>query len=166
MKISIIAAMGKNRVIGKDNQLMWRLPQELQYFKQTTMGHHLVMGRKTFQAYPKALPGRTSIIVTRQEFFDVPSGCLIKHSLEDAFAYAKTQGEQECFIIGGAEIYTQTIDSVDHIYLTYVDFCEEGHAYFPQFDEARFHVETLKTQTKDELNPYAWIAKRFDRAQT
>lgn len=163
MRTSIIAAMGKNRVIGKNNKLMWRLPQELAYFKETTMGHHLIMGRKTFESYPKVLPGRTSIIVTRNEKFEVPLSCLRAASIEDALSLARYEEEQEAFIIGGAQIYAQTIEEADRLYITYVDFEEEGDAYFPEFDEGAYTLVREKTVEKDEKNPYAWTAKVLDK---
>jgi len=163
MKSSIIAAMGKNRVIGKDNKLMWRLPDELAYFKQTTMGHHLIMGRKTFESYPKVLPGRTSIILTGKKSFNVPETCFVKPSLQEAFAFAKGRDEKHCFVIGGAQVYAQIIREIETIYLTYIDFEEDGDAYFPEFDENDFHVSIVKEQVKNKRNPYPWTAKRFDR---
>lgn len=163
MKISIIAAMGKNRVIGKDNQLMWSLPQELQYFKKTTMGHHLIMGRKTFESYPKVLPGRVSIVVTSNPQLKLPLEIIRAASIEDALSLAQYEGEEEVFIIGGANVYAQTIDQADRLYLTVVDFEEEGDAYFPEFDEAAFQEVSQTHVAKDDKNPYAWTAFVFDR---
>ena len=130
MIISLIAAMGKNHVIGKDNQMMWHLPKEYKYFKDTTIGHCIVMGRKNLQAQNRALPGRTNIVVTRQKGFQFKD-CIIVNSLEEAINIAKDKKESELFIIGGGEIYEQSIPLADRIYLTVVDYNEDGDVYFP-----------------------------------
>ncbi|MCB1197788.1 MAG: dihydrofolate reductase [Deltaproteobacteria bacterium] len=163
MITSMIAAMGKNRVIGKNNQLMWHLPEEMQYFKDTTLGHHIIMGRKTFDAHPKALPGRTSVIITRDPHYVTPPKCIVKDSIASALNLAQENGETEAFIIGGAQIYAQTIDMVDRIYLTYVDFAEEGDTYFPTFDASLFDEQTIRSQDVNKTNPHAWVAKLYIR---
>lgn len=163
---SIIAAMGDNRVIGKNNDLLWRLKDELQYFKKTTMGHHLIVGRKTFESYPKTLPGRTQIILTRQANYPTPEDCYTQPSLEEAFEFAKQRGEDEVFIIGGEEIYNQSIASADRMYLTYVDFQGDADAHFPEFDSSRFEEETIMSKDADERNPYKWVAKLYTKKQS
>jgi dihydrofolate reductase len=162
MIVSAIAAMGKNRVIGKNNDLLWRLPLEFQYFKKTTMGHHLIMGRKTFESIPNVLPGRTTIVVTRQKDFEA-KGAHVSHSLEEAIQWARVRGETECFIAGGAQIYQQALALIDKLYITEVDYAQEGDAYFPTFDDQPWQLiqETICEQS--DKNPYAWTAKIFER---
>ncbi len=153
MLISIIAAMGRNRAIGYKNTLPWRLPTDLQRFKQLTLGHHMIMGRKTFESIGRPLPGRTSIIITRQKDFQV-EGCLIAHSLDAAIELARASGEPEAFIIGGAEIYAQALSKADRMYLTLVEAAPEADAFFPAFDEILWTRVEEETVTADEKNQY------------
>lgn len=153
MLISIIAAMGRNRAIGYQNTLPWRLPTDLQRFKQLTLGHHMIMGRKTFESIGRPLPGRTSIIITRQKDFQA-EGCFIAHSLDAAIALAKSRGEQEAFVIGGAEIYAQALSKADRMYLTLVEAAPEADAFFPLFDEILWTRVEEEAVTADEKNQY------------
>lgn len=162
MIISLIAAMGKNRVIGKNNKMMWRLPHEWQYFKKTTLNHCIITGRKNFLAQGRPLPDRTNIVVTRDEAFKA-EGCVVKHSIEDAISYAREQGETELFICGGGEIYKQTIDMADKVYLTVVDFEEDGEVFFPEFDESKFVKEKVLNMPKQEDNSLAWEAYLYTK---
>ena len=129
MLISIIVAVAKNGVIGKDNQLLWRLPDDLKRFKQLTLGHPMIMGRKTFESIGKPLPGRTSIIITNQKDFSV-EGILVAHSLDEALNIARGLEEKEAFIIGGGEIYKQALPLTDHLYVTEVDLVIDGDTFF------------------------------------
>lgn len=162
MIISMIAAMGKNRVIGKGNKMMWHLPLEFDYFKKTTMGHCLITGRKNIQAQGRPLPGRTNIVVTRQKNFSM-DGCIVVDSIEAALHYAKSQGETEVFITGGGEIYKQTLNLADQIYLTYVDYSEEGEVYFPEFDETHYEKIIKAQHDVGPNNKFAWVAYLFKR---
>ena len=157
MILSMIAAMGKNRVIGKDNQMMWHLPREFQYFKDVTSGHCIILGRKNFEAIGRPLPNRTNIIVTRQDDYKA-ADCVVVNSLDEAVKYAKDHGETEAFITGGGQIYKEMIDKVQRIYLTEVDYSEEGDVYFPEFDESKFNKEIVRSQEVDEKNKYRWDA--------
>lgn len=130
MTISIIAAMGRNGVIGVGNALPWRLPEDLKRFKARTMGHTLVMGRKTYQSIGRALPGRTIIVVTRNRDWSA-EGVKVAHSVDDALAMA---GDDEVFIAGGSEIYHQLLERADRMYLTHVDDAPDGDAHFPTLD--------------------------------
>ncbi len=154
MLISIIVAMGRNRAIGYKNTLPWRLSADMQHFKQLTMGHHIIMGRKTYESIGRPLPGRTSIIITRQPDFQA-ADCLVVHSLDEAIALAASRGEQEAFIIGGAEIYAQALPLAARLYLTLVDAAPEADAFFPAFDEARWQRTEEKFVAADEKNQYA-----------
>lgn len=162
MIISLIAAMGKNRVIGKNNKMMWRLPLEWKYFKETTLNHCIVTGRKNLMAQGRALPNRTNIVVTRDKNF-MFDGCKIVHSIEEAIEYAKSLGERELFICGGGEIYNQTISLADRVYLTIVDYSEEGEVYFPEFDEKKFDKKLIEQQEVSEKNSLAWKAYLFEK---
>jgi dihydrofolate reductase len=162
MIVSAIAAMGKNRVIGKDNQLLWKLPLELKYFKETTIGHHLILGRKTFESRPP-LPNRTSIIVTRNKKYDPPEGCLVVHSIESAIELAHQRGEKEVFICGGEEIYHQSMPQIQKLYLTEVDFSDKGDAYFPPLVSNQWKLESENHMPIGEKNPLAWTAKVYTR---
>jgi dihydrofolate reductase len=154
MTLSIIAALGRNRAIGYQNQLPWRLPADLQRFKQLTMGHHMLMGRKTFESIGRPLPGRTSIIITRQAEYEA-EGCLITHSLEEAIALANARGEQEAFVIGGADIYAQALPLADRMYLTWVEAEPEADAFFPVFEESDWETSEEERFAADEKHQHA-----------
>ncbi len=134
MIISAIVAVARNHVIGKNGEIPWYLPADLRFFKQTTLNHHVIMGRRSFESIGRPLPKRTNIVITRDPFF-VGTGCLVAHSLEEALAMARDNGETEAFIIGGGEIYRQSIHYWDRLYLTRVDATiEGGDAFFPVID--------------------------------
>lgn len=162
MIVSMIAAMGKNHVIGKSNQMMWHLPLEYKYFKETTLGHCVITGRKNYEAIGRPLPGRTNIIVTRQKDLKI-DGCVVVNSVEAALEYAKEQGESEAFITGGGQIYENSIDLVDRIYLTVVDFKEEGEVYFPSFDTAKFEKKLIHAEPVGDKNALNWSAYLYTR---
>lgn len=151
MMKSIIVAKGSNNVIGKNNELMWKLSADLQRFKSITMGSSMIMGRKTFESIGKPLPGRKTVIITRQDGYYV-EGCTVVSSVEAAFDACL--GEDEVFIVGGAEIYNQTIDLVDNLYITQVHYSEEGDAYFPDIDDSRWGIIYQESFEKDEKNQY------------
>ena len=136
---SIIVAMAKNNAIGKDNQLLWHLPEDLQYFKRTTMGKPIVMGRKTFESIGRPLPGRLNIVITRQQDWQ-HDGVKVVHTIEDALRLAEAQsmidGVDEVMVIGGAEIYKTALPQADKLYITRVDAEIEGDAFFPEIDQA------------------------------
>ena len=151
MKLSLIVAMERSGVIGRDGDLPWHLSADLRRFKQLTMGHHIIMGRKTFDSIGRLLPGRTSVVVTRQSDFAAP-GAVVTHSLPDAVAAASN--DDEAFIIGGAEIYQQALDIVDRIYLTEVDAEVAGDARFPDFDRSEWTVADRTEHPADERNDH------------
>ncbi|MGN1401060.1 MAG: dihydrofolate reductase [Bacillus sp. (in: firmicutes)] len=153
MNISLMVAMDENRVIGKDNTLPWRLPAELQYVKQTTMGHPLIMGRKNHEAIGRPLPGRRNIIMTRDENY-LSEGCEVAHSVEDVFRLC--EGEDEIFIFGGEQIYRLFLPYVTKMYITKIHHSFGGDTYFPEIDMDEW-VEVSKVQgLKDEKNPYVY----------
>jgi len=150
--ISLIWAMDENRVIGYRNQLPWRLPEDLKFFKRVTMGHPIMMGRKTFESIGKPLPGRENIIVTRDESYQ-KEGCAVMNSIEDFMSYAKGK-EEEIFVIGGAEIFKEVLPEADKLYLTMIHHQFEGDTFFPVFDIEKWELESREIGPKDEKNPY------------
>nr|AIA10620.1 dihydrofolate reductase [uncultured bacterium] len=134
MIISLIVAMDRRRGIGIENRLPWRLPADLKRFRELTMGHHLIVGRKTYESIGKPLPGRQMVIITRDRNYRV-DGCVVAHSVEEALALARAQGESEVFIGGGAEIYAQTLPHADRIYLTVVEAEVEVDVFLPEWPE-------------------------------
>ena len=138
MKVSLIVAVSENYVIGKDNDLIWHLPKDMRFFKETTTGHHVIMGRKNFESIPhkfRPLPNRTNIVITRQLDYKA-EGCVVVNSIEEALKVAKRNGDDEAFIIGGGQIYKLAIDAglVDRIYLTKVHHCFDGDTIFPELN--------------------------------
>jgi len=124
--------MDQERGIGKNNRLPWHLPDDLKRFKALTMGHHLIMGRKTFESISRPLPGRTTIVVTRNPEYKA-EGCLVAHSIQDALALAEHRGESEVFIAGGGEIFSQAVEYADQIYLTLIHTVTDSPIEFPEF---------------------------------
>lgn len=151
MSVSLIVAMERNGVIGRDGSLPWHLSSDLKRFKLLTMGHHIIMGRKTFESIGRLLPGRTTIVVTRQAEFDA-AGAIVTHNLSDAISAAAD--DDEAFIIGGAEIYQQALPLVDRIYLTEVDMDIAGDARFPEFDRKEWTVINSSEHPADDRNDH------------
>jgi dihydrofolate reductase len=162
--VSIIVAMDRNRGIGVDNRLPWRLSADLKKFRELTMGHHIIVGRKTFESIGRPLPGRRMIIVTRDRNYKV-EGCDVVHSVEDAIEMARGRGESEVFICGGAEIYAQTIGIADRMYLTLVDAEVAADTFFPNFDESEWSEQESFYQSADEKNQYPFTFKLLVRRQ-
>lgn len=162
MIISLIAAQDRRRGIGKDNRLPWRLSADLKRFRELTLGHHLIVGRKTFESIGKPLPGRTTIIVTRQAGFKA-EGCFVVNSVDAALALARERKELEVFVIGGAEIYAQTLKQADRLYLTLVDAEVEADTFFPLFDETAWVEQEAIPHAADEKNQYAFTFKTLVR---
>ena len=162
MTISIIVAASENGVIGRDNQLLWRLPDDLKRFKQLTLGHPMIMGRKTFESIGKPLPGRTSIIVTRSPEYHA-EGTLVVHSLEEGLAVAGELDTEEAFIIGGGEIYRQALEnnSVDQIYLTLIHADSEGDTFFEFLDEATWQKTATEFHPADARHSVAFSFNKF-----
>lgn len=162
MKISCIVATAKNNVIGKDNQIPWHLPADLKYFKKVTTGHHIIMGRNCFESIGRALPKRTNVIITRDMFYAV-SNCLIAHSVGEALSIAEANGETEAFIIGGGQIYDQTIELWDKLYLTEVDLKVEGDVFFPTIDMSHWKLSKKQDCLKDEKNTHNYSFRQYER---
>ncbi len=128
----MIVAIGKSRQIGADNKMLWHISDEFKHFKKTTMGHTLLMGRKCFDSIGRPLPGRTTIIMTRDKSYQ-REGCLIVHSLEEGIELARSRGEDELFIAGGGEIYKQALPITQKLYLSTVDFDGDADIFFPEY---------------------------------
>lgn len=146
MTISMIAALTKNRVIGKNNDLPWKLPDDMKFFMTTTKDHHVILGRKNYDSIPpkfKPLPNRTNIVVTRQKHFKAP-GCIVVDSVEKGLDIARENNEPEAFVIGGAEIYKLGLPHADRLYLTEIDAIIDGDTYFPDFNKNDWR-ETSRT---------------------
>lgn len=153
--ISIIVAVAENGVIGKDNQLLWRLSDDLKQFKALTSGHAIIMGRKTFDSIGKPLPKRTNIVITRQDKVSEDTSVLVANSIERAVEMAKElKGDDEIFIIGGGNIYEQSLAITDKVYLTEVKTTIDGDTYFPALSEDEWEEISRKPYQKNEKNEY------------
>ncbi len=166
-RVSLIAAIAENYVIGKDNDLIWHLPTDMKFFKDTTAGHHVIMGRRNYDSIPekyRPLPGRTNVIVTRNENFKA-NGCPVFHSLKDAVAAAIKSGDMEPFIIGGGQIYKIALEQglIDRMYLTHVHEEFDGDTFFPEFDETEWEIVSSKVYPADEKNEHAFTIRVYDR---
>lgn len=153
MIISLIAAVAENNVIGKNNELPWKLSSDLRRFKYYTKGKAVIMGRKTFESIGKILPDRINIILSRDASFK-PEKTLVFNNLSDAINFAGDHGLQEVFIIGGADLYEQTIGLADRIYLTKVHTTMEGDAFFPEIDMDEWDIVDEEHVPKDDKNEY------------
>lgn len=145
-KISIIVAMAKNRSIGINNTLPWRIPEDLKHFKALTMGHHIIMGRKTYDSIGKPLPGRTTVVVTRNQQLEI-AGCVMAQSLQEAIAACGD--DEEIFIVGGAELYALALPLAQKLYVTEIQEDVEGDTFFPQFNRAEWQ-ETAREICQQE----------------
>lgn len=149
-RVSLIVAMAKNRVIGINNMMPWHLPADLKHFKALTMGHHIVMGRKTYESIGKPLPGRTSVVVTRNRDYSAP-GVIVESSLEAAISACGN--DEEIFVIGGAELYAQALPLVSTLYITEIQQNAEGDAYFPEFDNTEWLEVAREMHSQQEPQP-------------
>jgi dihydrofolate reductase len=160
MRHSLVVALSRNRVIGRDNQLPWRLPADLAFFKRVTLGHPVIMGRKTHESIGKPLPGRLNIVVTGQADYDAP-GCVVAHSLDEALRAAESA--EDVSIIGGSALFEAALPRADTIYLTQVDADVEGDVYFPPFDRSQWTETELERHAADERHAYPFRILRLDR---
>lgn len=159
--ISLIWAMGENRVIGKNNKLPWHLPEDLKFFKRTTLGHPVAMGRKTWLSLGKPLPGRENIVITRNTEFS-PSGATVLNSIHQLITYSQEKHE-EVFVIGGAEIYEAVLPYADRLYITVIHEEFDGDTYFPEIDVSQWKNISNEKGIKDEKNPYDYEFKIYER---
>ena len=145
--LTMIAAAAENNALGKDGDLVWHLPDDFKRFKKLTTGHHIIMGRKTFESFPKPLPNRTHIVITRNRDY-TKEGCIVVHNLEDALKIA--EGDTKPFIIGGGEIYKLALNASEKIELTRVHDTFEADAFFPEIDLSKWELINEEFHEKDE----------------
>jgi dihydrofolate reductase len=162
MRIALIAAAARNDVIGRDNQLPWHLPDEFRHFKQTTEGHHVIMGRLTWESRNKPLPRRVNIVVSTTPGYAAP-GATVVTSLAAALAAAEAAGEDEAFVIGGTRLYAEALPLADRLYLTRVEAEPEGDAYFPAFDASEWREVDRREHPIDERHAHAYTIRILDR---
>lgn len=168
MKVSIIAAVAENGVIGKDNDLAWHLPDDMAFFKASTKGRTVVMGRKNYESIPhkfRPLPKRVNMIITRNADYSAP-GCEVFTDITSALSKAEADGEQHCFIIGGGEIYKLALaeNLVDDLYITEVHREVEGDTYFPKISGERWSSKVLSTHPADERHAHPFTIKHYRKA--
>lgn len=162
MIISIIVAASENNVIGVNNNLPWKLPDDMKFFVRTTKGHNILTGRKNLESFKKVLPERTNIVLTRDKSYQF-EGAVIFHDLDEAIAFAKDNGEEELMIIGGGEIYKQALPFTDRIYLTRVHTQIEGEVFFPELDEG-WKLIREEFHPSDEKHIYSFTFQVFERS--
>lgn len=153
-RLSIIVAIANDGVIGVDNTLPWHLPEDLKRFKALTMGHHIIMGRKTYDSLGRLLPGRTTVIVTRNEGYHV-EGALIAHSLEQALALCKN--DDEVFLIGGAELYQAGLSLANKLYITEIDLAVAGDAYFPEIPSSQWQETAREAHVSEKGLNFSYV---------
>jgi len=163
MIISAIVAVGKNQAIGVDNDLPWHMPADLKFFKETTLGHYVIMGRKSFESVGRPLPGRTNIVVTRNKAF-YNAGVTTVHSIPEALLVAQRAKQKEVFVIGGSNIYTQTIDLWHKLYLTKIHTTvESATAFFPKLNMDVWTVTKEQKHQADDKNPHDYTFCTYER---
>ena len=158
----MIAAAAENNALGKDNDLVWHLPDDFKRFKRLTSGHHIIMGRKTFESFPKLLPDRTHVIITRKKDYS-PENTIVVHSMEEALKVSKL--DDEAFIIGGGEIYKMGMEHADRIELTRVHGEFEADTHFPEIDKSEWEIVKDQFHDKDEKHDYSFTYLTYERKQ-
>jgi|SRR5690554_2117663 len=152
MKISLIAAVAANNAIGKDNGMLWHLPADFKHFKNTTSGYYILMGRKTFESFPKPLPNRTHLIISRQKEYQVPENCFVFQTIKEALDFAKSKNQEILYVIGGAQIYKQTLSIADELIISHVKAAFDGaDAFFPEITE-EWEIASEEIHKADEKN--------------
>ncbi len=164
MKINIIAARSENNVIGFKGRIPWKVPSDLQYFKDITLGHYIIMGRKTFDSInKKPLPERTNIVISKNLKYEIPEGVILTSSLEKALKIAEIAGEKNVFIVGGQQIYNLAIPLADKIYITEIDCKINGDTFFPEFDGKEWQEIGSDSHSSDEKNEYNFTFRILKR---
>ena len=158
--ITLIAAVAENNALGKDNQLLWHLPNDFKRFKTITSGHYIIMGRKTFESFPKPLPNRMHVIITRQKNY-TSENCIVVDSLQTAISVCPK--DEELFIIGGGEIYKQSIEIADKLDITKVHTTFEADTYFPEIDLNKWKLISEEFHTKDEKHHFDFTFQTYLR---
>jgi dihydrofolate reductase len=168
MKVSLIVAKAQNEAIGKDNDLIWHLRDDMRYFSNTTKGHHVIMGRMNYDSIPdkyRPLPDRTNIIVTRNPNFEAED-CVVVNSIEEGLEIAKKNGDEEVFIIGGGQIYKKSLDEdmLDKLYITYVHYEFDADVFFPEYDKAIWKKTSEIFHPKDEKHKYSFSYVTYEKS--
>ncbi len=158
--ITLIAAVAENNALGKDNQLLWHLSDDFKRFKSVTTGHHIIMGRKTFESFPKPLPNRTHVIISRQKY-SAPEGCIVVDSLQKALSVCPKN--EEAFIIGGGEIYSQSIEMADKLDITKVHQSFDADTFFPDVDLDKWELSFSEFHPKDEKHAFDFSFQTYVR---
>jgi len=162
MIISLIAAIGKNRAIGKANQLLWDLPNDLKHFREITFGKPVIMGQRTFESIGRPLPGRKNIVLSQNAGFH-PEGCSVAKDIDTALSLAQDSGQDEIFIIGGGMVYASFLPFAHRMYLTLVDASPEGDTYFPEWNPAEWKVASSEDHLADERNSLGHTFVTYER---
>lgn len=163
MIVSLIAALAEKRVIGLDGKMPWHLPADLAYFKRSTMGCPVIMGRKTYDSIGKPLPGRRNIVLSRDLKLALP-GCDVFANIHDALDSADNENAAEVFIIGGQQLYEQALPMADKLYLTHIEARLEGDTFFPDYTELKWRQVSLEKHPADARNPWAYRFEQLERA--
>jgi dihydrofolate reductase len=158
--ITLIAAVAKNNALGKNNDLLWHLPKDFKRFKEITSGHYIIMGRKTFESFPKPLPNRTHVVISRQANYN-PEGCIVVETLEKAFEICPKS--EDIFIIGGGEIYKQTIAIADKLDITKVHSSFDAEVFFPEIDMTIWELESEEFHQKDDKHQFDFTFQTYLR---
>lgn len=160
MKINIIAAIAQNNAIGKDNQLLWHIKDDLQLFKKTTLNHVIIMGRKSYESIGRPLPKRTNVVITRKRDYQ-PEGVMVFNSLNNAFDHFREK-EEAVYVIGGGEIYRQSLDDADCLHISHVDVSvEDADTFFPKVKWEEWEVEEEESFEQSETNDHGFTYKRY-----
>jgi dihydrofolate reductase len=162
MTVSLIVAVARNGVIGRDGDLPWRLPDDQKRFRELTTGHHVIMGRKTWESIGKPLPRRTSVVLSRTAGF-APAGCVVVGDLDEALALARASGDDEAFVIGGTAVYALALPRADRVYLTRVDADLPGDAHFPPFEKEEWREVRREVHPADERHAHAFTLSVLER---
>jgi len=166
MKVSLVAAVAQNGVIGKDNDLPWRLPDDMKFFMSVTRGHYVILGRKNFESLPekyKPLPNRTNVVVTRQKDYQA-QGCIVVHNIQEALKVAEQANEQEVMVIGGSDIYALALPFAHRLYITEVHADVEGDVKFPEFDKQSWTEVSRVPHEKDDRHAYPFDFVVYEKA--
>lgn len=170
MRKTLIVAMARNRVIGRNNKLPWYLPEDLRYFKEVTMHKPIIMGRRTFESIGRPLPGRLNIVVTSDTNWSCPAGAARAGNLDEAFRRAQAQAEldgvDEMVVIGGGQLYKEALPLMDRLYITQVHADVEGDVYFPEVDWDEWEEVAAQEQGASEQNPYSYSFVVYDRRRS
>ncbi|WP_186577750.1 dihydrofolate reductase [Aquibacillus kalidii] len=160
--ISLLLAMDQNRVIGYKNDLPWKLPNDLKFFKELTTSNVIIMGRKTFDSMGRPLPNRRNVIMTRDTSYKQP-GCDVIHSIDTIIEWEKQNPEIEYFVIGGGNIFNQVLPYANRMYITLIEEAFPGDTFFPEFEEEEWNITKKEKGQKDEKNPYDYYFIQYDR---